>query len=172
MTYDVDLAPGQSTFLVQTRQPIGGPPWPTDDFGFSARATFAPPGDEASGWSRTITHPGPRLLMPMGVPITLTASAHAPRRPGASGTRVQLRGQAVGLPAGERVGLMAYRPGAARARLVARAMTGRRGRFHAALRVRRAGLWEFYARYRSRRARFADDASPCGVLLAVPPRSG
>jgi hypothetical protein len=161
VSYDVDLAPGASTFLVHTLHPTPGPRWPTDDFGFSATASFAPT-DGAPGWSRTITHPGPRLRTPVGVPITLSASA---RR-----TRIEVRGKAVGLPAGQRVRLLAYRPGATRARLVARAVTGRHGRFHAAFRVRRAGVWELYARYRSRLPRFADDASPCGVLVDVPRR--
>jgi hypothetical protein len=159
VTFDVDLAPGTSTFLVQTLYPTSGPRWPTDDFGFSASATSEAT-DAESAWSRTITHPGPRLRTPVGVPITLSASA---RR-----SRLEVRGKAVGLPAGQRIRLMAYRPGATEARLVARAVTGRRGRFHAAFRVRRAGLWELYARYRSRLPRFADDASPCGVLVEVP----
>src|SRR5687768_16489167 len=69
--FRVDLEPGQSTYVVTgTRLP--GPPRPDDDVGFWARV-YAAEGAEAPQTTR-ISHPGPRLEMPRGVPIELAAA--------------------------------------------------------------------------------------------------
>lgn len=158
--YRVDLEPGQSTYLT-TRTGLPGPPWPTDVLGFSAHVSAAEPGAVAPQ-TALVSGPGPLLRLPRGVPIELSAGR------GRAG-RISVRGVATGLPAGERIRIRAFAPGATRARLVAVATVGRGGRFGAAFRARRGGVWDVYARYRSALPEFADDASPCSVPVRLAP---
>ena len=69
------------------------------------------------------------------------------------------------------VELWAYAPGAKKARRVARvpvsAGTWAYTRFAPAQR----GKWELYARYRTARKAFANDASECGTIVSVSPRA-
>ena len=156
----VELEPGQSTYLT-TRTGLPGPPWPTDELGFSARVSAADPGAPAPQ-TALVSSPGPLLRLPRGVPIELSATR------GPAGW-ISVRGVATGLPAGERIRIKAFAPHATAARVVAMATVGRRGRFRAAFPARRGGIWDVYARYRSALPQFADDASPCSVPVPLAP---
>jgi|SRR5215218_1693704 len=157
--FRVDLEPGQSTY-VTAGAGLPGPPWPADELSFAAYVSAAP-GAEAPQTTQ-ISHPGPLLRLPRGVPIALSAA------PGPAGW-IAVRGSATGLPAGERVRIKAFPPDATGARLVATARVGRHGRFRAAFPALRDGIWDVYASYRSRLPELASDASPCSVQVRLGP---
>lgn len=155
--FTVALAPGASTF-VEVRRRLVAPPLPGDALGF--RATVAPlaPGAAAPAPEQVITHPGPAIRAPRGVKLGMHVIGG--RR------RARVSGLAVGLPAGERVTVYGFPP-AGRARRVGTATVRAGGRFAASVRLPARGRWELYARYHSARPEIADDATPCGVPVAV-----
>jgi hypothetical protein len=145
--------PPSTTAFVDTRVSFVRTPRPEDTL--DAEFSLTP----ASGTEVDVRSLAPIYTGPRGVDLSFNL-----KRRSAIGYAVQ--GKVAPARTG-RVTLWAYAPGRKRATAIAktRVRAGKWSIKH--LRLPRAGKWEFYARYKSAGTTFADDASPCGVLVGV-----
>jgi hypothetical protein len=152
-TTKITVAPG-ATALFQTTRSFTQPPWASDTL--DAIWAITP----AQGMPFDLTSTAPDYRGPLGVELAFSAvrvSTKVLAITGTAGTDVN-SGQ---------VQLWGYAPGAKRAtRLAVARVRGGAWRI-AALRLRKAGVWEFYARYRTATKAYADDASQCGTMVGV-----
>ena len=146
-----------STAYVDTTVSFTRPPWPEDTLAAGWDVT------PASGRTRTYTSPAPTYRGPRGVVVDFTLSRRSELLYKVKGTVDPARTG--------RITLFGYAPGRKHAKAIATTRV-RAGKWSIkSLRLPRGGKWEFYARYKSAGTTFADDASPCGLIVGVPVRS-
>jgi hypothetical protein len=128
---------------------------PRADDALDAAFTLIP----ASGAEIEVASPAPAYTGPRGVDLSFTL-----KRRSALGYAV--KGKVDPARTG-RVTLWGYAPGRKRASPLATTRVRKGAWSIKGLELPRAGKWEFYARYRSAGTTFANDVSPCGVLVGV-----
>lgn len=149
----ITVAPG-ATALVQTTRSFKRPPWASD----TLDATWAI--TPAQGMPFDLVSTAPDYQGALGVELgfdVVRVAAGAFAVTGTAGSDVN----------SGRVQLWGYAPGAKRATLLAVARVRGGAWSIAKLRLRKAGRWELYARYRTATKAYADDASQCGTMVRV-----
>jgi hypothetical protein len=143
-----------ATALIQTTRSFTQAPWASDTL--NATWTITP----AQGRPFQLTSTAPDYRGALGVELDFGATLVAEKTlavRGTAGTNVN----------SGKVQLWGYAPGAKRATRLAVARV-RDGAWRIpALRLPKAGVWEFYARYRTATKAYANDASSCGSKIGV-----
>jgi hypothetical protein len=149
----ITVAPG-ATALIQTTRSFTQAPWASETL--DATWTITP----AQGMPFKLTSTAPGYRGPLGVELDFSVARVAARVLAVTGTA------ATDVSSGK-VQLWGYAPGAKRATRLAVARVRDGAWKIRALRVPKAGVWEFYARYRTATKAYADDASSCGTKVGV-----
>jgi hypothetical protein len=149
----ITVAPG-ATALIQTTRSFTQAPWASETL--NATWTITP----AQGMPFKLTSTAPDYRGALGVELDFSVALVAEKLlavTGTAGTNVN----------SGKVQLWGYAPGAKRATRLAVARV-RDGAWRiTALRLPKAGVWEFYARYRTATKAYANDASSCGTKIGV-----
>jgi hypothetical protein len=149
----ISVAAG-TTASVQTTRSFRQAPWASETLDATWRIT------PAQGLPFDLTSTAPRYRGPLGVELDFRVAVVAEKVLAFTGTA------GTGVNSG-RVQLWGYAPGAKRATRLAVARV-RDGAWRIkAVRLSKAGMWEFYARYRTATKAYADDASWCGTKVGV-----
>jgi hypothetical protein len=164
----IALPPKGDTYLVATQRFVSAP-WPGESL--AQRFTITEDGGEWTPISPLVLDDnGPKVEVPLGVQFSWDAAlagrqAVQEQIPVVSKRKtLVVSGVASPLPAGERIELDWLPPGAKSLRDLATVKVRGGSRFSYKVKLPKAGRYEFVARRRAGGA-FADDASPCGLVV-------